>query len=79
MTHTQTQSIQVENATRKVILVSAGEVADNSWTRFRGLLGRDSLEAGQGLLIVPCNSIHMFFMRLCSKTGYGYHTFFGRF
>jgi hypothetical protein len=29
----------------------------------RGLLGRDGLDAGTGLWIVPCNSIHMFGMR----------------
>jgi len=29
----------------------------------RGLLGRSGLEPGEGLLIRPTNSIHMFFMR----------------
>ena len=31
--------------------------------RMRGLLGRASLPAGTGLLIRPCRSIHMWFMR----------------
>ena len=31
--------------------------------RSRGLLGRPSLEGGEGLWIEPCASIHMFFMR----------------
>jgi len=31
--------------------------------RLRGLLGRKSLPAGQGLLLRPCNGIHTFFMR----------------
>jgi uncharacterized membrane protein (UPF0127 family) len=31
--------------------------------RMRGLLGQPEPEAGQGLLITPCSSIHMFFMR----------------
>ena len=38
-------------------------IADNSLTRMRGLLGRRSLEAGEGLLLRPAGSIHMFFMR----------------
>jgi hypothetical protein len=29
----------------------------------RGLLGRDGLEPGEGLLIKPTNSVHMLFMR----------------
>ena len=29
----------------------------------RGLLGRSSLPVGEGLLIKPCGSVHMFFMR----------------
>lgn len=35
----------------------------NAWDRCRGLLGRPPLATNQGLLIVPCASVHMFFMR----------------
>ena len=38
-------------------------VADNPLTRLRGLLGRRGLERGEGLLLRPAGSIHMFFMR----------------
>ena len=38
-------------------------LADTSWTRLKGLLGRRGLEDGEGLLIRPTGSIHMFFMR----------------
>ena len=38
-------------------------VADNPWTRMKGLLGRRRLDDGEGLLIRPTGSIHMFFMR----------------
>src|SRR4051812_47549252 len=38
-------------------------VADTAPARMRGLLGRDRLEPGEGLLIRPTNSVHMFFMR----------------
>ena len=39
------------------------EVADSVLTRMKGLLGRSSLGTGEGLLIRPASSIHMFFMR----------------
>ena len=39
------------------------EVASGPLTRMRGLLGRASLGAGEGMLFRPAGSIHMFFMR----------------
>jgi hypothetical protein len=39
------------------------EIADSAFTRMRGLLGRKSLDRGQGLLIRPTWSIHTWFMR----------------
>jgi uncharacterized membrane protein (UPF0127 family) len=38
-------------------------VADTAWSRMKGLLGRKELPPDEGILIRPCNSIHMFFMR----------------
>lgn len=57
------EPVIVENLTRGQTLVHNGQVADNHWTRLKGLLGRSGLAPGEGLLLVPCNSIHMFFMR----------------
>ncbi|NNG15021.1 MAG: DUF192 domain-containing protein [Gemmatimonadales bacterium] len=34
-------------------------IADRWWSRLRGLLGRPPLEEGEGLLLVPCRSVHM--------------------
>jgi uncharacterized protein len=39
------------------------EVAGSALRRMKGLLGRSSLAEGEGLLIRPASSIHMFFMR----------------
>ncbi|TYZ29256.1 DUF192 domain-containing protein [Selenomonas caprae] len=39
------------------------EIADSFWQRFLGLMGRKKLARGTGLLLAPCNSIHMCFMR----------------
>ena len=38
-------------------------VADSSWPRMRGLLGRRGLESGEGVLLKPAGSVHTFFMR----------------
>ncbi len=39
------------------------EVADSFLKRLMGLMGRKYLAVGNGLLLIPCNSIHMMFMR----------------
>lgn len=39
------------------------EVADNFLSRFRGLMLRGSIGRADGLLLSPCNSVHMCFMR----------------
>jgi len=38
-------------------------MATNLWLRFRGLMGRSKLPAGEGILLRPCASVHTFFMR----------------
>ena len=45
------------------LVVSSLEVADGVWSRFKGLQLRASLPPGGGLLLVPCASIHTFWMR----------------
>lgn len=39
------------------------EIADTFRSRLKGLLGRNKIEKGSGLLLKPCASIHMFFMK----------------
>ena len=39
-------------------------VADTFWLRLRGLMLRDALEPGEGMLFERTGSIHMFFMRM---------------
>jgi uncharacterized protein len=45
------------------VLVSRLEGAFDSATRKKGLLGRDRLDPGAGLVIAPCGGVHTFFMR----------------
>lgn len=51
------------NETNGFVLAEQVERADTFWARLKGLLGRKELAAGRGLLLTPCNSIHMFFMK----------------
>ena len=53
---------KVVNQTRDNTVGDRIEVAETSWTRMRGLLGRKSIAAGGGLWIRPCSGVHMFFM-----------------
>lgn len=39
------------------------EIAERGLARMRGLIGRDGLEPGSGMLIDASPSVHMFFMR----------------
>lgn len=55
--------ILVRNVTRQSVLADAAEVADTSAKRRVGLLRHKSLSSGQGLWIVPCESVHTFFMK----------------
>jgi uncharacterized membrane protein (UPF0127 family) len=45
------------------ILCERCEIPASSFARMRGLLGRDRLEPGTGMLIDAAPSVHMFFMR----------------
>lgn len=51
------------NETRAKHLATHLEVADNTHTRRKGLLGRDGLAPATGLWIYPCESVHTFTMR----------------
>jgi uncharacterized protein len=55
--------LQVTNLTRGTVLATTLEVADSGAKRNKGLLGRERLDAGGGLWIVPCESVHTFFMQ----------------
>ena len=46
------------------------EIADTFLKRLLGLMGRKKILRGHGLLISPCNSIHMFFMRFAIDAVY---------
>lgn len=56
--------VTIINRTRGVTVAHDVEVATSFWKRGIGLMGRSTLANGFGLVIYPCGSIHMFFMRV---------------
>lgn len=55
--------MKIYNVSKDCEIASRGCVADSFMKRFRGLMGKSGLEAGECLLIEPCSSIHTFFMK----------------
>ena len=53
----------VTNLTRGRRLADRVRMADGWWSRLLGLLGREPLSDGEGLLLVPCRAVHLFGMR----------------
>ena len=56
--------LRVDNATRGTTLVDRGRVANNYWTRLRGLIGVRRLDEGDGMAIIPCKGVHCMFMSI---------------
>jgi len=55
--------LHVLNLNRGTVLATCLEVANTGPKRNKGLLGRKGLAPGEGLWIVPCESVHTFFMQ----------------
>jgi uncharacterized membrane protein (UPF0127 family) len=56
-------AVRVSNLTRKTHLGDRVQIAGNGRDRRKGLLGRECLNSGEGLWIVPCEAVHTFGMR----------------
>ena len=55
--------LQVSNLSRNTVLATCIEIADSAPMRNKGLLGRERISPGEGLWIIPCASVHTFWMR----------------
>lgn len=55
--------VRLVNSENGAVIARRVAVARSLFDRMRGLLGRDSLPPGEGMLIERCSSIHTFFMR----------------
>ena len=54
---------RVHRSSDGLVICARCEVPESAFGRMRGLLGRDGLEPGAGMLIDRAPSVHMFFMR----------------
>ncbi len=55
--------LRVENRTRETVLGTRIRLADDLLGRLRGFLLRPAPEPGEGILLSPCQGVHMFGMR----------------
>lgn len=62
--------VRIVNRSRGTTLAEWAEVAESFVARGIGLIGRRDWARGDGLLILPCNSIHCFFMSLPIDVAY---------
>jgi len=58
-----TPMYSVRHATRGELLATHVRVADRAWSRLKGLIGKSSLDVGEGLLFTACQAVHMYGMR----------------
>ncbi|MEN6328166.1 MAG: DUF192 domain-containing protein [Syntrophomonas sp.] len=58
------QRAMVINRDNSNIIVEQGELANTFLTRLKGLLGRKSMNPGEGLLICPCDMVHSIGMKM---------------
>jgi uncharacterized protein len=56
--------VRAENLARGTVLGTRIGLADRWWPRLKGLLGRERLAPGEGLLLRPCRAVHMLGMAL---------------
>jgi uncharacterized protein len=56
-------TIRVVNVTRQKEIAGRVQLAGEGRNRRKGLLGRERLDRGEGLWIVPCEAVHTFCMR----------------
>lgn len=57
------KKIKIINISNGKIIAERGLLANNFFSRFKGLIGRDDLGYDEGLCILPCKSVHTCFMK----------------
>ena len=59
-----TKKVSVRLVKSKAVIADRCVVAESFFERLRGLIGRDRLVDGEGMLFHRCNDIHMWFMSI---------------
>ena len=54
---------EITNVSKRAKVATLVATADTVFRRMKGLLGRKTIERGEALIITPCQSIHMLFMK----------------
>ena len=57
------KTVAVWNGTRRMEVARRVMLADTWWARLRGMMGRPEPAAGEGMLLAPCRSVHMYWMK----------------
>lgn len=55
--------IEIKNKETKEIIANKIGLANTMFSRFIGLISKKSIDENEGILLTPCNSIHMMFMK----------------
>lgn len=58
------KKLQIWNQDTETEIAHTCWIADQFFTRLKGLLGKKQMPAGEGLLIKPCSSVHTFGMKM---------------
>lgn len=56
--------IIITNNSNGCLLADKGKLADNYFTRLKGLLNKKSMPAGSALIIKPCSMVHSIGMKM---------------
>jgi len=57
------KTLRVWNATRNDSVAERVRLADTWWSRLRGMLGSPEPGPDEGMLLAPCQSVHMYWMK----------------
>lgn len=57
------KTLSVWNVSRNDSVAERVRLANTWWTRLRGMLGHPEPAPGEGMLLSPCQSVHMYWMK----------------
>jgi uncharacterized membrane protein (UPF0127 family) len=58
------KTVQITNIENDAVLASKARIADNFFTRLKGLIGKKTMSDGEALIISPCSMVHCVGMKM---------------